>query len=275
VSDRGFALIEALVAAAVLALLATVALDLLDRTRRAFHLGENAVEVQQSVRAGWQRMAAELRAAGLASDPDGDPRRPDEPVELMLATAIVVRADLDGDDPAAAAVPERALAAGPFDTVTTGNDEIYGYALAGPGGVGPERFTFQADVAETVRDGDVETVEVADLALRQDAPPYTLYRLHLDPDPTTGPRVVRTPLIDGVRSLSFRYYDRSGARLPAVGGADDATSRSVRARIRRIEVELRGMARDPDPATGGRREFGLGGTVSPRNLGRGGRVSGR
>ncbi len=268
-SARGLGLIEALVALAVLAIAAALALDLLDRGRRAFHRGENLLESRQGVRAGWRRMVGELRAAGLAHDPDGDPRRPDEAIEAAYDTAIVFRADLDAHDPARSDVPEAALASGMFATVPIGNDEIVGYALARPDGSGPDVLTFEADVLEPARDGDVETVRVTDLALVHDAPPYTLYRFTLNADPASGPLIVRAPVVDDLRRLTIRYLDERGVALHP-GGAESA--RAERARIRRVEITLEGMTRDPDPATGLKRRFELSGSVVPRNLVRRGRA---
>ena len=58
---------------------------------------------------------------------DGDPRRPDEAIEVALDWALVVRGDSDGTGDEAR-VPERELeATGPFERVTTGNDEIVGF----------------------------------------------------------------------------------------------------------------------------------------------------
>jgi type II secretory pathway pseudopilin PulG len=282
----GVTLAEALVALALLAVGLVVALGVFGRARASFDLAENRAECQQAVRSAFRRLVREVRAAGLRVNPDGDPGRPDEAVEAAFDTAVVLRADLDARDPARRSVPEATLAGGRFDTVDTGNDEIVAYVLAKPDRSSPGRLAFEADVIEAVRDGDVEAVTIPDVALVQDDPPYTLYRIHLNPG-GPGPFVVRTPVVDHVRRLTFRYFDGAGAPLNPtfdttrlsddIGGSESSLARATRARIRRIEIELEGLTADaapgwldpgdPDPATRGRRKFRLGGAVSPPNLG--------
>jgi hypothetical protein len=273
-------LAEALVAIAVLVLAGTVALVLYDGARQSFKIGDNLTEQQQAVRIAFDEMTRELRQAGLNADPDGDRRRPDEPIELAADTAIVFRADFDAGDPIRAAQPEAGLArpaeGARFLTVSTGNDEIVAYALANA--ASDESLRFDVDVLPPVRDGVVETVELAGLALSHSAPPYTLYRITLD----ESGEGVRTPVIDNLRALRFTYLDGAGKLLAPAGGADDPAGlgRGARGRIRRIGVELEGLTRDPlpgredpeDPLPGpdGRgqyRKFTIAGDVTPRNLG--------
>ncbi len=182
----------------------------------------------------------------------------------------MVRGDADGAT-GKAHDPEDLLAGGAFENVSTGNDEIVGYVLAKPGGLSADTLSFDADVAEVPRDGLTETVLVEHVALTHDDPPYTLYRFHVKSDSS---RVVRTPVIDNVRSLRFTYLDGSGSVVCDPCGTDGP---AVRASIRRIHVEIEGLTRDPDlrwtdphdsnPATRGHRKFRLALDITPPNLG--------
>ena len=277
---RGFALAEQLVGLALLAVASAVALLVFGSARRSFEWGDNAAESQQAVRAGLDRLVSDLRAAGLNVRPDDDATRPDEAIEAAYDTAIVVRGDLDGRDPTDARDPEALLEGGAFGTVSTGNDEIAVWALAPDGGGGPDTLLFEADVAEVPRDGVVEVVRVPGVALVHNDPPYTLYRITLDNDAAEfGGRgfLVWTPVADNVVSLRFRYHDGAGDAIndgfdpdrpgDDIGGGDAPGPRALRASVERIEVELSGAARDPDPRTRARRRFSLAVSVSPPNLG--------
>ncbi|MGI0148934.1 MAG: hypothetical protein ACREDF_05325, partial [Thermoplasmata archaeon] len=116
------------------------------------------------------------------------------------------------------------------------------------------------------------------------------YRITLNRDASTwggGNFVVRTPLIENVRSLTFRYSGMAGPLNGAfdlssvaedIGGDDALAARRLRSQIRRIQVDVEGLTRDPDlgwedpgdtnPATRPYRKFHLRGTLTPRNLGR-------
>jgi prepilin-type N-terminal cleavage/methylation domain-containing protein len=273
--ESGLSLVEVLVSVTILAVAATIALVLYDGARQSFKLGENVAEQQQAVRIAFDLIAADIRMAGFNTNPDGNKVRPDEEIEAAYDTAIVVRADFDASDPVESLDPEQSLS-GPgsaFLSVSTGNDEIRAYVLAKPGGSSPDTLTFQADVGQTVRDGLVETVDIDDINLTHDDPPYTLYRISLDENADP----VRTVLIENVRSLRFRYYDGAGNLLPAVGGMDDDAALRARDSIRRIGVEIEALTRDPDlrwvdandsnPATRAFRKFSLVGDIAPRNLG--------
>lgn len=273
--ERGFSLAEMLVALAVLCLATLVALTIYDEARRSFDSGENRAEQQQGVRIALDRLGSDLRMAGFNHNPDGNLDRPDEAIEAALATALVLRADFDGADPVEAAEPEVLLAAGgPFVAVPTANDEIVGYALAKPDGSSSGSLAFAADVAEVPRDGRVEEVTFDQLDLEQIDPPYTLYRFHVGDDGAPA----RTPMIDNVRRLTFRYYDGTGEELAPPGGEETEQSRSARAAIRRVVLEVEAMTRDPhptwidgddlDPETRRHRKFRLSGTIHPRNVGR-------
>lgn len=211
--ERGVSLPELMVAGTLLLVVLTTLLGQYALARRAQTIGQGLVEMQQSTRVAWDRIASDLRLAGLAFEPDGQPGRPDEAFEVARSTTVVVRADFDG---------------------------IVGYALAKPDGSSAGELTFEADVLGVPRDGITETVTLSGIALSPGDPPYTLYRFRIRPDSTTA---VRTPVVDQIRSLRFRYYDSAGEEIEAAGSDDDAESRRRRAAIRRARVELVGMNR--------------------------------
>jgi type II secretory pathway pseudopilin PulG len=271
----GMSLVELLVAVTILALATLVALRVYDGARRTYDQGDNMVEQQQAVRVGIDRLASAIRMAGFNTNPDGNTDRPDEQIEAAYATAVVLRADYDYHDPVESTLPEDSLA-GPgsaFLTVSTGNDEIRAFVLAKPGRSGPDTLSFQADVGQSVRDGGIEDVNIDDVALVQDDPPYTLYRISLDDAGAPVP----VPLIDNVRSLAFRYFDKTGNEIQPVGGVDSPSARARRAAIRRVGVEVEVMTQDPDlryrdpddsdPDTQTYRKYRRIEDVTPRNLG--------
>ena len=289
-SERGMSMVEVLVALAVLVVAATIALLIYEASRKSFKRGENVSEQQQAVRIAFDRLTSDLRMAGFNYNPDGDPNRPDEQIEAAFDTAVVVRADYDAEDATESTIPEDTLDGGNFLTVSTGNDEIVAYVLAKPDGSSSDTLTFAADVEETQRDGDVETINISNVALVHNDPPYTLYRITFDNDGSllggTG-FVTRTPLIDNVQSMSFRYYSQVGTQINTtfdlttiaedIGGAEDAAAVATRSSIRRIGIEVVGLTRDPDldwvdpddtnPNTRRYQKFPLNGDVTPRNLG--------
>ncbi len=228
----------------------TSALGMYDVMVKSFQVKENAMGQQQGVRVGFDEIIADMQLAGLNHNP---------------------------------ATPETSLAGGGFDTVTTGNDEIVAFVLSKPDGSSSGSLVFAADVAQVPRDGVVESITIPAVAVVQDGPPYTLYRVTLNNDIGTWGSsgfAVRTPLIENVKSLTFRYFDSKGAELTAPGGAETSASVATRSKIRRIQVDVVGLTRDPDldfrdlsdtsPATRMYRKFGLTGEVTPRNLGRAG-----
>lgn len=295
-SESGLSLAEVLVAFTLLAVTITAALVLYDDTRRSIKRGENQIDQQQVVRIAFDELNGDLRLAGYNHNPDGLTSRPDEQIEAAFDTAVAIRADFDGDDPVASLVPEDDLDGGAFDVVSTGNDEIRLYVLAKPGGGAgsDDTLVFAADVSEP-RDGTVETISVPGVALVQDDPPYTLYRVTFNNDPTTFGTpdfIVRTPLADNIERMSFQYFDRAGLSINPtfdlsvttddIGGAEDALPLRRRAAIRRVGVEVVGRMRDADVSLDRagmglslaelepqreRRRFRLTGDVVPRNAG--------
>jgi prepilin-type N-terminal cleavage/methylation domain-containing protein len=277
-NERGMSLIEVLVATAILAVAIVVALTVYDASRKAFSKGENATEQQESVRIAFDLMTSQIRMLGLNVNSDGDPARPDEQLEGALDHAVIFRGDFDRLDPVTSLTPEADLGGGAFRTVSTGNDEIVAYVLSKPDGTGPDTITFQADVKEAKRDGSVEPVSIGNVVLDPTSPPYTLYRVTLNNDPATygSPGfLVRVPVVENVRDLSFTYYDTSGTFKDASATIpENATAKEVRSGLTKVHVSLVGMTRqqdpnyfDPlDPAAPHYRKFELKGDVTPRNM---------
>jgi hypothetical protein len=277
-NERGLSLIEVLVATAVLALAMIVALTVYDASRKTFVKGENATEQQESVRIAFDLMSSDIRMLGVNVNPDGNINRPDEQLEGALDHAVILRGDFDASDPAASLTPETALASAALPTVSTGNDEIVAYVLSNPDGTGPDTISFQADVAEPVRDGNVEPVSIDNVVLDPTAPPYTLYRVTLNNDSSkygSPAFIVRTPVAENVRDLSFVYYDASGTfKDPSATIAESVTAKAVRSGLTRVGLSLVGMTRqqdldfvDPsDPAAPRHRKFELKGDITPRNM---------
>lgn len=255
-NDRsgGTSLVELMVATVVGLIAILLAFGSYDAARRSFAAGHALATRQRVARLAFHLLNRELRAAGYNVNPDGDPRRLDEPIEAAFGGAIVVRADFDGLG-AEFDTPESGLDGGSGPVVSTGNDEIVGYVLAKPDGSSADVLSFDADVRGVPRDGILDRVSVTGVALTHDDPPYTLYRFTVRHDRAT---VTRAPVVDGVRALVFRYSDRTGIRIPAPGGDDDPEGRGRRARgaIRRIHLRI-----EVDPA------FGLNGSIVPGNLG--------
>ena len=279
-SERGFSLIEVLVATAVLALAVVIALVVYDASRKSFKKGENATEQQEAVRIAFDKVTSDLRMAGYNYNPDGNPNRPDEQIEVALDHAVIIRADFDADDPAANTTPETALAGGAFSAVSTGNDEIVGYVLSKPDGTGPDTIQFQADVGSSPRDGSVDTVTVNNVVLTPTSPPYTLYRISLSNNTAaccSGAFIVRTPVVENVADLTFQYYNgTSVSPIAAPGATEVAAAVAARGSVTHVNVKLIGMTRDPDLTyvdptdtnVGSQhyRKFTLEGDVTPRNM---------
>ena len=277
--ERGMSLIEVLVATAVLAIAVIISLVVYDAARKAFKKGENATEQQEATRIAYDRVTADLRMLGYNANPDGDVNRPDEQLEVGLDHAIIFRGDFDAEDAAARLVPEDNLDGGAFNVVSTGNDEIIGYVLANPDGTGPDQIQFQADVGSSPRDGSVDTVTINNVVLNPTNPPYTLYRVSLSnvtADCCAGAFIVRTPVVENIRNLTFQYYSASSVTpLATTFTTESAADKATRASVIRFNVSMIGMTRDPDmnfndtadPASRQYRKFELRGDVVPRNKG--------
>src|SRR5439155_27370016 len=143
---------------------------------------------------------------------------------------------------------------------STGNDEIVTYVLAKPGPTGPDHMDIVVD-PDKPRSKTVKIVRIPNIALVQNDPPYTLYRVTLadvagafPTSPQAATNFVFEPVADNIKSMTFLYYTDSGTMLnpntPAnaaddIGGSD-ATSGS-RAKIRRIAGSVVGMTQGPEP----------------------------
>jgi len=279
--QQGVTLPELLVAMAVMLIAVAGALTLYDSSWKSFKQGENASEQQQGLRIAFEKIGMDLQMAGFNFNPDGHLSRPDEQIEAAYDTAVVIRADFDG-------AFESTLAGDAFEVVSTGNDEVVAYVLAKPGGTSPHTLTFEADLEQAQRNGEVETVSVGAVALVQDDPPYTLYRITCSTDVGlwgSSSFFNRQVLAENVGSMTFRYYDAAGVQINSgfdlsstsedIGGSESAVA--ARASIARIEVDLLGLSQDPragwvdatdaNPETRQFHKFRLTSNVVPRNLG--------
>jgi prepilin-type N-terminal cleavage/methylation domain-containing protein len=72
-TQRGFSLMEILVAVAIFALIFIAALTIYDRSNREFRSGMERTDMQQSTRVAFEKIVAELRQAGFDYDRDGFP----------------------------------------------------------------------------------------------------------------------------------------------------------------------------------------------------------
>ena len=310
-SERGFSLIEMIIASAIFAIAAAVTFILYTAAQKSFKSGQNFTDQQQNTRAAFDRVLSDLRNAGYNYNPDGSKSRNDEQIEAAFDNAIVLRADLDYEDATLKDAPESSIK-GVFNTVSTGNDEIVAYVLGKPGWTGGNTMTFTADIDNATRatitylgnnisvgprDNLAENVRMGNVALVEDSPPYTLYRVTLNNDltnyssganPTAAAFFTRQPVADNIKSMNFKYYDDSGNQIGTftpndasddIGGSD--ANAPLRSRIRRITVDLIGMTPNPDlgyldPAeastssTAHYRKFELSSNATPENLGRSG-----
>jgi Tfp pilus assembly protein PilW len=279
--ERGLSLIEVIVATAVLVVAILIALTVYDAARSSFKKGENATVQQEAVRIAYDRLTADLRMLGFNVFPDGNASSPDEQLEVALDHAIIFRGDFDAEDAAKKNDHEGALAGGFFNVVSTGNDEVVGYVLSKPDGTGPDSITFQADVDDEPRNGNVATVTVNNVVLNPGAttsPPYTLYKITLNNNVATccsGDFIVRTPMVENIRSMSFQYFDASSTVPIAAPATTEVTAeKQKRSSVTRFNVSLVGMTKDPDmnytDATDAvapkYRKFELRGDVVPRNM---------
>ena len=63
--QRGFSLVEVMVATAILVIVLVGILTLYDRTNRVFKSGNEAAEMQQNLRIAYERMVSDVRMAGF------------------------------------------------------------------------------------------------------------------------------------------------------------------------------------------------------------------
>jgi prepilin-type N-terminal cleavage/methylation domain-containing protein len=289
--DKGFSLVEMLVASAIFAIVAAIVFIFYTAAQKSYKSGENFSEQQQSTRVAFDRMISDIRLAGFNTNPDGDAARVDEQIEGAWDTAVTIRGDFDFEDPGTNATPEAALPGTVYNVVSTGNDEIVTYALAKPGPVGADTLTVRVD-ANHPRTRSVATVTIPNVVLVQNNPPYTLYRITLKDingafpsSPQAATSFTYEPVADNIRTMTFQYLPDSSATLlnpntPANSGDDIGGSDAnalTRSKIRKIKVSLVGMTPDEDldyvdagdaTATSHYRKFDLSSDVNPENLGR-------
>jgi len=282
-----------LVASAIFAIVAAVAFILYSAAQKSYKAGENFTDQQQATRVAFDRMISDIRLAGFNYNPDGDKSRVDEQVEGAWDTAVTIRGDFDFEDPTASVTPESSLAGSSYNVVSTGNDEIVTYVLSKPGLASTGTMDLWLD-ADKPRVKSVKQITIPKVALIQDSPPYTLYRVTLADvtgtfpvSPQAATNFVYEPVADNLKSMTFQYYDDSGNLLnpntpadPSDDIAGDDTKIDIRAKVRRISVNLVGMTRDPDinysdatdanAATQNYRKFDLSSDVNPENLGKSG-----
>jgi len=285
--QAGVSFIELLVALTILLIVAVGSLTAYDNAVRAFRQGGVAAAQQQGVRIAFEKIGEDIQMAGFNYNPDANPVRNDEQIEAAYDTAFAFRADFDGHDPVLSLVPETTLAAGVFDVVSIGNDEIVAYVLAKPDWSGGSQLKFRADTDDPQRDLAANWIILDNVAMVQNDPPYTLYRVTLSNDLSdlgTFDFFHRTVLAENIGRLTFRYFDAAGVELNPTFDLDSiiddiggSSGREIRDRIRRIEVDLLGLARDtdptwmdwkdPNPATRTYRKFELTGDFGARNIG--------
>lgn len=321
-SERGMSLAELLVATSIFTVVILAALFIYDRSNRVFKQGVEAAEAQQNTRVAFDRITADLRMAGFDFDRDGIPtvtgafQSPDEQFEYIGRNAITIRGNFDyqsNPDNGRECVPDTTdprrcqpntgLESAQFPIVTTGNDEIVTYGLVSENAsANDDEIVFYADVpdrkAHTASGGRAEqAVEIEDVDLSNNNPPYTLYRFTLAPGNSIS--VVRTPLAENIRSLTFDYYEDAtgvtplrdlngnaldpatigttvggeGAIDPAAGNVEIA--RQIRQKVQSVRMTLIGMNEAPDPgytapnesivAVQNRRQYRVETLVAPRN----------
>ena len=286
----GFSLVEMLLASAIFAIVAAVAFIFYTAAQESFKAGGNFADQQQATRVGFDRMISDIRLAGFNTNPDGDSSRVDEQVEGAWDTAVTIRGDFDFEDPAASATPESALPGSVYNLVSTGNDEIVTYVLAKPGPFGPASLTILVD-PDKPRSKTLKPIIIPNVALVQNDPPYTLYRVTLKDiagaypsAPQAASDFIYEPVAENIRTMALRYFPDSGVQLgpdtpanPAddIGGLEAASV--TRSKIRRISVSLVGMTPDEDldyvdagdaSATTHYRKFDLQSDVNAENLGK-------
>ncbi len=245
-----------LVASAILVTVLVIVLTVYEATRRACVQNETRAEIQLSTRTALDRLLSDLRLAGFVSADHPDPGESFEPIEGAWDTAIAFSGEIDGDG-------------GPAPLV------VVAYLLAHPGTGGPGHLDLGIGAPEPGAERS-PTVRLQGVALVQDSPPYTLYRVTMPADSgsSSGGSAGRPrfePVADDIRSLRFRYFGRDRSSLGPetvtdpeddVGGEDGA--RALRARIRAVSVEVIGMASGCGPGCG---EVVQESSVSPENLG--------
>lgn len=117
-AQKGFTLVELLVAMAVLGVMMAGVLDLLMVGHQSYLVSANLAETQQSARVALDRMIREVRQAGY--NPAGATFNA---ITAATATSLTIQLDLDGSG--------AIQADGPDGLADTGDEEVIGYSLNG------------------------------------------------------------------------------------------------------------------------------------------------
>jgi type II secretory pathway pseudopilin PulG len=253
-SERGMTLIEALIAMLIFVTVFMAALALYTSANKAYLQTDAATILQQNVRFAMDRVVLNTRDAGTNVNPLGSNSLADEQLEGAWESAIFVRGDFDNSR-------EGTLENSTYPIVSTGNDEIVGYVLMKPG-ANTRPINLSLDLEPAVsgggRDSSLDhstdpatpsgeepvTINVAARTLaEQTDPPYQLARVTFEEDGDPKIEIVA----ENVFRLEFQYLDANGTELitSALEGGDN-DERDDRANVRRIAIDLIGMADRPD-----------------------------
>lgn len=226
--QRGFTVIEILIATSIFAVIMIAALLMYDRSNKVFKSGVEAADVQQNTRVAFDKIVADLRMAGFDFDRDGTPttanahQQPDEQIEFIHQRAITVRANFDYNDDPTANDHGREFTSTPgstglesinFPVVTTGNDEIVTYALvSNDASKNTGSITFYADVPDRKSHPEAggrseNLVTIGGVDLTGANPPYTLERITLNPSTSSITPLIRYPIATNIRDMQFEYFE--------------------------------------------------------------------
>lgn len=310
---KGFTLVEVLVAIFIFVLILISAYQVYERSQKTYILGEQLADLQQNLRFAYEQISYDLRVAGYNVYPDDEATRPDEQLEGIWRGAIAIRADFDnrpaGDEYTCEDSDNNRMCdsgTGNFLSVSTDNSEIRIYALAKkPNDPNGETISFLADLSKprNARVGEIsnlETIEIKGVAINQTNPPYTLYRITIDPNAniTNGQKVpqsalVWTPLASNIYSMQFTYYNENGVAQSYIVPPDENNIVSKENTYLRkhgfpfgstpsgfakyIQFTLKGVTQNPDPrwvdskdpyqATKNKRKIDLSSTIVLKNVG--------
>ena len=310
---KGFTLVEVLVAIFIFVLILIAAYQVYERSQKTYILGEQLADLQQNIRFAYEQISYDLRRAGYNVYPDDESKRPDEQIEGMWSSAIAIRADFDeapaGSDYCCKDTDGNKMCdsgTGNFLNVSTRNSEIRIYALAKkPNDPSGQTIRFLADLSKPRNAflGEIshmEKIEIPGVAINQNNPPYTLYRITIDENATitdgqTVPSsaLVWTPLASNIYSLQFTYYNEAGINPSNILPPDPTDLTSLELDYLRVhgfpfgatpsnfakyvEFSLKGVTQNPDPrwvdssdpyqATKNKRKVELKSTIVLKNVG--------
>lgn len=188
-AQRGFSLIELMVAMTIFLIVSLVAYSIYDAGNKSYKKGTEAADQQQQTRVAFDKMVADIRLSGYDYNLDGNQApyldTADEQVEFSTDRAITIRANLDYNDaqggreydPAAGlpcSSPSTSQSSGyeicvdwynadkvnrsGLPLVTTANDEIVTYALRSKtSSVNSSNIDLKLDLSRP-RDGVIKTI---------------------------------------------------------------------------------------------------------------------